>query len=401
MNIKTECDKSTMGGSYYDREIEVVPVAPQASSASSTSNSQANSTKADSLFEQNHQLHPTLDPKNRTLKLSSPSLNPIVVAVDVTGSMGIFAKCIWDKLPMFYGQLRSKGYLDDPAISFAGVGDSHTDKAPLQIAEFRQGSALDNEISNLFLEGGGGGQHYESYELAAYFYDKHYTATKDDLSKSFFFFIGDEGFYAKIKADHVQKIIGDSVSSDIDSAEIFASLRRKFHVFFIHKPYWDKTIDSKQLAKWKNVVGADRVLELVDPKSIVDIMLGAIAVVGRTRTLEQYTQDLEARGQTEERIASVRQALKVVYETLDSPTFPPPGAVDSNEPPKHFICPITQELMEDPVKCSDGHSYERDALDFWFSSHDDSPVTGEAVISKEVIPDNQLKQAIQSWKSTH
>jgi len=63
---------------------------------------------------------------------------------------------------MFYGQLRSKNYLPDPIISFAGVGDSYTDKAPLQVAEFRQGSALDDEISKLYLEGGGGGQHYES-----------------------------------------------------------------------------------------------------------------------------------------------------------------------------------------------------------------------------------------------
>lgn len=33
-----------------------------------------------------------------------------------------------------------------------------------------------------------------------------------------------------------------------------------------------------------------------DPKAIIDIMLGAIAIVGRTRTLQAYLNDLEERG---------------------------------------------------------------------------------------------------------
>lgn len=41
--------------------------------------------------------------------------------------------------------------------------------------------------------------------------------------------------------------------------------------------------------------------------------------------------------------------------------LPPPA-------PKELICPITQELMVDPVFAEDGFSYERIAMERWFST---------------------------------
>ena len=64
---------------------------------------------------------------------------------------------------MFYGQIMMKGYLDDPSISFCAIGDHTCDSAPLQIAEFGQGKEIDQIISKMYLECGGGGGHIESY----------------------------------------------------------------------------------------------------------------------------------------------------------------------------------------------------------------------------------------------
>jgi hypothetical protein len=73
-----------------------------------------------------------MDPKRwATTKLKCKHKNPIVMAIDVTGSMGNWSKIIYDKMPMFYGQIMMQGYLDDPALSIAGVGDATCDKAPL------------------------------------------------------------------------------------------------------------------------------------------------------------------------------------------------------------------------------------------------------------------------------
>lgn len=57
---------------------------------------------------------------------------------------------------MFYGQIKMKNYLKDPAISFCAVGDVYSDKAPLQVSEFGQGKEIDEMIAKLWLEGGGG-----------------------------------------------------------------------------------------------------------------------------------------------------------------------------------------------------------------------------------------------------
>ncbi|KAL7511783.1 hypothetical protein ACHAXN_008796 [Cyclotella atomus] len=66
-------------------------------------------------------------------------------------------------------------------------------------------------------------------------------------------------------------------------------------------------------------------------------------------------------------------------ESFCSP-FPNDEALDayleSIAPPRELICPITQELLRDPVLCSDGHTYERSSLVTWFSmGRNRSPVT--------------------------
>lgn len=64
---------------------------------------------------------------------------------------------------MFYGQIKMKNYLEDPAISFCAIGDAIHDKAPLQVSQFGQGKEVDEMIAKLWLEGGGGGNLKESY----------------------------------------------------------------------------------------------------------------------------------------------------------------------------------------------------------------------------------------------
>lgn len=41
--------------------------------------------------------------------------------------------------------------------------------------------------------------------------------------------------------------------------------------------------------------------------------------------------------------------------------------VDSISPSRELVCPITQEVLQDPVVAEDGHTYERSALMTWFS----------------------------------
>jgi len=43
--------------------------------------------------------------------------------------------------------------------------------------------------------------------------------------------------------------------------------------------------------------------------------------------------------------------------------------------PDDFYCPITGELMSDPVSDPDGHTYERSAIEKWLSKKNASPMT--------------------------
>ena len=72
---------------------------------------------------------------------------------------------------------------------------------------------------------------------------------------------------------------------------------------------------------------------------------------------------------------------------------------DVYSPPNSFVCPVSGELMADPVTCVDGHSYEKECILRWFrESRVTSPVTGIALDSATVFPNHALRNAIEEWK---
>ncbi len=169
-----------MGGGYYDRDVGV-------------SSGGGYSADASSNVGKTSSINPGLNPTRwKDEKLVCDKGDPVVFALDVTGSMGNWTKIIYDKMPMFYGQIMMQKYLEDPAISFCAIGDAVTDNAPLQVSEFGQGKEIDQLISKMYLEGGGGGNQHESYELGAYFYSRHSAFTQ--ARKPYFFVTGIEGF---------------------------------------------------------------------------------------------------------------------------------------------------------------------------------------------------------------
>ncbi|XP_074284172.1 U-box domain-containing protein 35-like [Silene latifolia] len=68
-------------------------------------------------------------------------------------------------------------------------------------------------------------------------------------------------------------------------------------------------------------------------------------------------------------------------------------------PPTHFICPILQDVMEDPCVASDGYTYDRKAIELWIKDNDTSPTTNFPLANKHLIPNNSLLYAIMEWKS--
>ena len=84
-----------------------------------------------------------------------------------------------------------------------------------------------------------------------------------------------------------------------------------------------------------------------------------------------------------------------VPEPSNAPNMP-----DTSKAPKAFLCPILHELMVDPVLAADGHTYERSAIGKWFKKSDASPMTGQRVKSRELLPNFTLKSMIKEWIDT-
>lgn len=59
------------------------------------------------------------------------------------------------------------------------------------------------------------------------------------------------------------------------------------------------------------------------------------------------------------------------------------------------FCPITQCLMSDPVKVSDGHSYERAAMEQWLLTHNTSPLTNLALTDGSLRADNETHRKVE------
>ncbi|CAL0315701.1 unnamed protein product [Lupinus luteus] len=70
--------------------------------------------------------------------------------------------------------------------------------------------------------------------------------------------------------------------------------------------------------------------------------------------------------------------------------------------PTHFRCPITLDMMKDPVTLSTGITYDRDSIEKWFEDGNNTcPVTKTILITFDMIPNHALRKMIQDWCSEH
>merc|ERR1719223_2380068 len=76
------------------------------------------------------------------------------------------------------------------------------------------------------------------------------------------------------------------------------------------------------------------------------------------------------------------------------------GAAEAAVVPDQYICSITGEIMTDPVNTSDGHTYERSAIEQWLEAHNTSPTTGLELDDKRLIPCHRLRSLIQESHET-
>jgi hypothetical protein len=258
-------------------------------------------------------VHPDLDPKGVTARESRdsddhPESLAIGVLFDVTGSMGGVPRTLQTKLPDLLGLLLRKGYAEHPHILFGAVGDATCDRAPLQIGQFEADNRMDDDLGKILLEGGGGGQMRESYELAMYFMARHTSIDCFDErgKRGYLFMIGDELAYPKIKRREVAEVIGDDLERDLPIEDVLRELQRRYEVYFIipEGAYHSGSRELKDF--WQGLLG-QHVLFLDDLDAVCETIALAVGLAEDAIDLDEGLDHLAEAGS--EAGASVSRAL--------------------------------------------------------------------------------------------
>ncbi len=203
-----------------------------------------------------------------------PESLAIIIAIDVTGSMGHIPHYLVNEgLPKIMDTIISKN-IKDPQILFLGVGDHTCDRFPLQVGQFESDDKLiDQWLTSIFLEQGGGGNDGESYHLA-WFFAANYTSIdcfEKRSQKGFLFTIGDEKCLQDIPGESLKKIIGLNQTQSYSSTELLDLARERYEVCHLHLRQGTNGNRSDVIDHWKQNIGSDNLKIITNfKKDIVD-----------------------------------------------------------------------------------------------------------------------------------
>jgi len=291
---------------------------------------------AEKLFKQAH-CHALMDPKGVRARESRDSVDhpatlPIVFALDVTGSMGSIPKLLAkQELPNFMKLLTDTG-VKDPQLLFMAVGDATCDRAPLQVGQFESTAELmDQWLTWSFLEGGGGGQKTESYELALYFLNEHTDtdAWNKRKKRGYIIMTGDELPYPALSRHQAEAVIGDAIDEDIPTEAVVAALQEKYEPFFLIPDLARREACER---RWRDLLG-DHVICLESAEDTCWAAAGLVALTeGALPDLKSFAERLLAHGVERERVGALTRALGPYAASLGRGDAPGASAYGGDAP---------------------------------------------------------------------
>ncbi|MFC1639012.1 hypothetical protein ACFL26_01945 [Patescibacteria group bacterium] len=304
------------GGTYYDRDV------------TPTRRRQTVSRFAEEVTSR-RTLDAAVNPKNR--KIVVEAANPFAYDFDNTGSMQRLPQVIVDKMPMICGQAVELELFEDPRISIGTFGDAITSEpAPVQAGDYALMRNADDWFKRLWLYGGGGANHRESYELMMY--QRAYLNEFKGAVLPVYIITGDEGFREEIPQADLDRLFGRKYRRhEATTAEqVFADLEVKFNgnVFIVRRRY---SHENDVMRQWVGLMGRGRIAVLSDDKSVGDVSLGVLALATGKYTLDQYVDSMREREQTADRISRVRDSLAPVAEWCAGRAGATPAGPDDDD----------------------------------------------------------------------
>ena len=269
-----------MGGGSWTENTRTLYSKMSATAKSSSINEVFTRRKIDERF----------DPRNILFRESvdsedNPESTAIIVALDVTGSMGILAhEMAKDGLGKLVANTFDRKPVTDPHVMCMAVGDAVFDSAPLQVTQFEADIRIAEQLTDLYIEGGGGGNGFESYDVPWHFAGNH---TKIDCfdkrgKKGYLFTVGDEPpppLNNVLSESNTRKVYQSSDVRIGTPAESLAAADKQYHVFhlIVEEGYFAKNRPNEVLGGWRELLG-NRAILLSDYHHMAEVIVSLMHV---------------------------------------------------------------------------------------------------------------------------
>jgi len=229
-------------------------------------------------------MDPALDPSRIAFRESRdseecPEATPIIIGVDVTRSMGVLAEQLVVRgLNETFAALLDRKPVSDPHVMAMAIGDAYCDRAPLQVTRFEADLRIAEQLGQLWLEGGGGGNHGESYSLAHVFAGMRtsHDARERRGRKGFLFTLGDEPVLDGVEVDQLARVLAIGARRGVSSREAVRLASLNYELFHI---IVDGSYAAHNMARvrqsWEAIL-PERVIHLPDPARLADAIVDTI-----------------------------------------------------------------------------------------------------------------------------
>lgn len=191
-----------------------------------------------------------------------PNTLPVILALDVTGSMGGASVKVAQKLNQIMTDLYADDTIQDIEFCIMGIGDIAYDRASIQISQFESDIRIAEQLDEIYFEAGGGGNSYESYTGAWYMGLNHCNLDCWARGKKgLIITMGDElpNPYLPRKLGSI--VEGRDLQDDIETKDLLTEAKEKFEIHHIavddvessYGYYKRKHIDEE----WTNLLGEE------------------------------------------------------------------------------------------------------------------------------------------------
>lgn len=192
---------------------------------------------AQSMYKSRH-LASALSPKNIMRACHDceehPNTLPVILALDVTGSMGNAAMKVAQKLNDIMTTLYNDTSISDVEFCVMGIGDLSYDEAPIQMSQFESDIRIAEQLDKIYFEANGGGNNFESYTAAWYMGARHCDLDCWKRNqKGIIITLGDELPNPYLPCAPLNKVTGDKAQSDIETKTLYEEATDKFDIYHI------------------------------------------------------------------------------------------------------------------------------------------------------------------------